>query len=140
MSLPYATFSSSYKRRKSLWFRHVFGTLSKSVDIIKMHTRSCINQWACTSTIYRDDIIDGFQNNVIFKTMKRQCNKISSLDHDWMAWRTVEFSKPRKENGTIRSLDRDWMAWRTAGFPKQWRLNDGPYSYAKCYATVRYVN
>jgi hypothetical protein len=29
----------------------------------------------------------------IFKTMKRQWTLFSSLDRDWMAWRTVGFSK-----------------------------------------------
>jgi hypothetical protein len=46
-----------------------------------------------------------------------------SLNHDWMVWRTVGFTKQWKDNGTFWSLDPDWMTWRTVGFSKQWKDN-----------------
>ena len=47
-----------------------------------------------------------FQNNGTFW----------SLDHDWVAWRTVGFSEQWKDNGTFWSLDHDWMTCRTVRF------------------------
>jgi hypothetical protein len=37
--------------------------------------------------------LDGMENGGIFKTMKRQWTLFSSLERDWMAWRTVGFLK-----------------------------------------------
>jgi hypothetical protein len=51
-----------------------------------------------------------------------------SLDNDWMAWRTVRFSKQWKDNGAFRLLHHDWMTWRTMEFSKQWNDNETYWS------------
>ena len=85
--------------------------------------------------------LEGIENSEIFKQWKDN-GTFRSLNHDWVAWRTVgfsnkektmeysdhrdvarwhgerteEFSEQWKDNGTFQSLDRDWKIWRKVGF------------------------
>jgi hypothetical protein len=59
------------------WMRWYFQNNEKTMDII----------------LITGSRLDGMENGWIFKTMKRQWTLFSSLDRDWMAWKTVGFSK-----------------------------------------------
>jgi hypothetical protein len=62
--------------------------------------------------------LDGMENGGIFKTMKRQWNILNTGSRlDGMENKGI--FKTMKRQWTFSSLDRDWMAWRTVGFSKQ---------------------
>jgi hypothetical protein len=62
------------------------------------------------------------ENSGIFTTMERQWNIL--ITGSWLDdMENSGFLKQQKDNGIFRSLDHDWMAWRTVGFSKQWEDN-----------------